>query len=237
MIARADKPADGGVARGEQKAGARRLGQQRLDVGLAPHVIHHDQRRFVGDGGAVLVLAGQGGVVAAEVVASALATSRISSMKSRFLSLPAVIQTMPSGKARCTTSSSAERLGQHRLADAAHAGQRGEGDGLAVVFGKERVAQGAQGFGPLQVVGDARRGGEVGDAGLVVSSGRVAVASPRMSARSSARRCGVVGVVGEVAILPGIEVHGRSAFWRPARNDAVALVEGAKLFGTADLEA
>jgi hypothetical protein len=67
MLVCAYKPADGSVTRGEQKAGARRLGQQRLDVGLAPDIIHYDERRFVSNGGAVLVLAGQVSVVAAEV--------------------------------------------------------------------------------------------------------------------------------------------------------------------------
>ena len=65
-----------------------------------------------------------------------------------------------------------EGLGQHRFADAAHAGQRGEGDGLAVVFGKQRVAKRAQGFRPLQVVGYARRSGEVGDASFAVGVGQ-----------------------------------------------------------------
>jgi hypothetical protein len=58
MLVRADKPADGGVARREQKSGARRLGQQRLDVGFTPHVIHHNERRLVCDGCPVLILAG-----------------------------------------------------------------------------------------------------------------------------------------------------------------------------------
>jgi hypothetical protein len=72
MLARSDKIPNGSVARGEQKSGARRLGQQRLDVGLAPHVIHHDKRRLVGDSGAVLVLTRQFIVIAPEVVAQRL---------------------------------------------------------------------------------------------------------------------------------------------------------------------
>ena len=57
-----------------------------------------------------------------------------------------------------------------------------------MVFGEQRVAQRSQGFGPLQVVGYARRGGEVGDASIAVIVGQGAVASPRMSASSSPRR-------------------------------------------------
>ena len=128
-----------------------------------------------------------------------------------------------------------EGLGQHRLADAAHAGQRGEGDGLAVVFGKQRVAQRVQGFRPLQVVGYARRSGEVGDASfaVVVGQGRGGVAADVGEEFAETR--GVVGVVGEVAILPGIEVQRPvGALDRQHGNDALALVESEKLFRTAD---
>ena len=72
MLTRAHKPANRSIARGEQKAGTRRLGQQRLYVDLTPHVVHYDQRGLPGDGGAVPVLTGPGSVIAAEVVAQRL---------------------------------------------------------------------------------------------------------------------------------------------------------------------
>jgi len=46
---------------------------------------------------------------------------------------------------------------------------------------------------------------------------------------------GVVGAVGEVAVLPGVEVERAiGALGGQQRNDAVAVVDGAKLFGAAD---
>ena len=206
MLVRADKPADGGVARGEQKAGARRLGQQRLDVGLAPHVIHHDQRRLAGDGGAVLVLAGQGSVVAAEVVAQRL--GHLAHLLDE-VALPLFAGGDPDdavGEGPLHHFVVGEGLGQHGFADASHAGQRSEGDGLAVVFGKQRVAQRVQGFRPLQVVGDARRSGEVGDAGFAVGVGKGGGGVAADVGQEFGETRGVVGVVGEVAILPGVEV-------------------------------
>ena len=99
-----------------------------------------------------------------------------------------------------------EGLGQHRLANAAHARQRGEGDGLAVVFGKQRVAQRVQRFRPLQIVCYSRRSGEVGDASfaVVVRKGCGGVATD--VGEQFAETCRVVALLGEVAILPGIEV-------------------------------
>ena len=139
---------------------------------LTPHVIHDDERRFVGDGGAVLMLAGEGGVVAGEVVTQCL--GHLAQLLDE-VALPFLAGGEPDdavGKSAPDDFVFGEGLGQHRLADAAHAGQGCKRDGLAVVFVKERVAQGAQGCGPLQVVGYARRGGEVGDAGISVSAGK-----------------------------------------------------------------
>lgn len=141
MLVSAHKPAYGCIARGEQKSGAWRLGQQWFNVGLAPYVIHHDERCLLGYGGAVLVLAGQGIVVAAEVIAQGL--GHLVHLRDKV-----ALHVLASGDLDDAVGASplhnfvvGESLGQHCLADTAHSGKRCEGDGLAVVLGEECVTQ------------------------------------------------------------------------------------------------
>src|SRR5277367_4068052 len=72
MLTRADEPADGGIAGGEEETGTRRLGEQWLDIRLAPHIVYYDQCGLASNGCAVLVLAGQGVVIIAQVIAQRL---------------------------------------------------------------------------------------------------------------------------------------------------------------------
>jgi len=161
MFTRGDKSADRSVARGEQKARAWRFGEQRLNVSLAPDVIHHDERGFSCDGGPVLVFAGEGRVVTGEVVTESFGdlAHLLDEVALPFFTGGDPDDSVGEGPLHHFVVS--QRFCQYRFTDAAHARQRSEGNGLAVIFGKQRVAQSAQGLGPREIVGDARRSGEV----------------------------------------------------------------------------
>ena len=82
-----------------------------------------------------------------------------------------------------------------------------------MVFSKEGVAQGAQGFRTIEVVGHARRGGEIRDPSLAVGVGEGCGGVATDVCQELGEMHAVSDVAGEVAILARIEVNGPSAPW------------------------
>src|SRR5260370_1120238 len=82
--------------------------------------------------------------------------------------------------------------------------ERGEGSRLAVICGKECVAQGVKCLGPPQIIGNARRSGEVGDASLAVGFEQAGSGITANVSHQLAETNGVAGFVSEIAILSGI---------------------------------
>jgi len=110
VLLRAEPAADGLVAGGEEEAGARGVGEERLDIGNAPDVVEDDEDGAGGQEGAVGLGFFCVCLEVGEVLAEGAAMSLMSWTTVRVRSRPAVIQTMPSGKARWTTSSSVRAL-------------------------------------------------------------------------------------------------------------------------------
>jgi hypothetical protein len=237
MFVRREEPADGGVAGGEQKSRPGRLDQQRLDIGAAPDVIDDDQGGFARDGGPVVIRAGEGRVPVSGIFAQStghlahLGEEVTSGFAARGEPHYAV------GEGAAHNGVVGRGLGEHRFTDAAHAGERGERDRLAAIFGEDGVAEGMKDRRAVEVIGDARRSGEVGDLrGPEVFGERAGGVAVDIVEKLS-ELFGEAVRVGKIAKLPGIEVNGPEVFLCDEDgNNALALVKGEELLGAADFK-
>jgi len=124
----------------------------------------------------------------------------------------------------------AEGLRQNRLADAAHAFERGEGNAGAGTIGDDGVAQAGESVRPLHVIARQRRSGDVGGAELGAQRDGVPAQAKVFEQELELRRLRLG--TGKVAVLLCLEMQRNiAAPLGEQGNDAFPLAEGTELLG------